>query len=123
MSMIMNMIAPVAKILLKGLGKRALPQVEGGVVLPGLSSQVEIIRDQWGIPHIYAETFRDAYFAQGYVHAQDRLFQMELNRRTARGKLSELFGSMSLETDRTARTFGFERLGRQDLMKCSQDVR
>ena len=63
------------------------------------------------------------FFAQGFVHAQDRLWQMELNRRTATGRLSELFGSVALDTDRTTRTFGFHRLGQADWANASQDVR
>jgi penicillin amidase len=60
--------------------------------VPGLDDEVEILRDQWGVPHIFGNSLNDTYFASGYVHAQDRLFQLDLTRRTARGKLSELFG-------------------------------
>ncbi len=79
-----------------------------------MAAPVEILRDRWGIPHIYASNNADLFFAQGFVHAQDRLFQLELNRRTAQGRLSELFGELALDTDRTARTFGFYRLGCAD---------
>jgi len=65
-----------------------LPQVEGTVTIPGLTEPVEVIRDRWGVPHIYAADLRDLFFAQGYVQAQDRLWQMELNRRLAGGRLS-----------------------------------
>jgi penicillin amidase len=104
----------IARSLLTGLSRKRLPQTEGEITLPGLTAPVEIIRDRWGIPHIYAQSEADAFFAQGFVHAQDRLFQMELNRRTAQGRLSEIFGALALDTDRTARTFGFNRLGKAD---------
>ena len=96
------------------LGRRRLPQVNGSFSLPGLMGSVEIIRDRWGVPHIYAAHELDAFFAQGFVHAQDRLWQMELNRRLARGQLSEMLGEVALDTDRACRTFGFDRLGRAD---------
>ena len=96
------------------LGRRRLPQVSGSLALSGLAGRVEIIRDRWGVPHIYASDELDAFFAQGFVHAQDRLWQMEINRRLSRGRLSELLGSLALDTDRASRTFGFDRLGRAD---------
>ena len=70
---------------LKWLSRRRLPQVDGVLSLSGLTAPVEVIRDRWGVPHIYAETDRDLFFAQGFVHAQDRLWQMEVNRRIACG--------------------------------------
>jgi len=97
--------------------------VDGEIGLPGLDASVDIFRDQWGVPHIYAQSLIDALFAQGFVHAQDRLFQMELNRRTAQGTLSEVFGELALDTDRTARTFGFNRLGHADWEMASDDLR
>ncbi len=96
------------------MSRKRLPKTDGEIVLSGLLASVEIVRDQWGVPHIYAETIPDLFFAQGFVHAQDRLWQMELNRRTAQGQLSEVFGELALDTDRATRTFGFNRLGRQD---------
>ncbi|MEE9308880.1 MAG: penicillin acylase family protein, partial [Spirochaetia bacterium] len=83
-----------------------LPQVEGTVEIVGLKERVEIIRDRWGVPHIYAADLEDLFFAQGYVHAQDRLWQMELNRRLANGRLSEIFGKSAFEADRFVRTVG-----------------
>ncbi len=74
---------------------------------PGLAAPVTVIRDRFGVPHIHAENDHDLYFAQGYVHAQDRLFQMDLERRVARGELSELFGEATLPTDRLFRHLGF----------------
>ncbi|MBN1217312.1 MAG: penicillin acylase family protein [Anaerolineae bacterium] len=76
-----------------------------------------------GIPHIYARHRQDLFFAQGFVHAQDRLWQMELNRRIAQGCLSGLFGELALDTDRTTHTFGFNRLGRIDWANASAELR
>lgn len=99
------------------------PKIVGELGLKGLDGEVEILRDRWGVPHIYASSVHDVFFAQGFVHAQERLFQMELNRRTAQGRLSELFGEIALDTDRAARTFGFNRLGRVDWVNASAEMR
>ncbi len=107
----------IGRVLARGLtwlGRRRLAHADGTLSLPGLSAPVEIIRDRWGVPHIYAANDHDVFFAQGFVHAQDRLWQMELNRRLATGRLSEMLGDLALDTDRATRTFGFERLGRAD---------
>jgi penicillin G amidase len=79
--------------------------------LPGLQSRVVVRRDERGIAYIEATNESDLYYAQGYVTASDRLFQMELFRRTARGELSEIFGAVTLEEDKRHRTFGFAQIG------------
>lgn len=117
-----SILGKLARGLLRSMDRKRLPQMEGVIQLQGLSAPVEVFRDRWGIPHIYAGSLADCLFAQGFVHAQDRLFQMELNRRTAQGTLSELFGEMALGTDRTARTFGFNRLGKADLETISPEL-
>ena len=89
--------------------RRPLARTQGELEIPGLPSPVEIVRDRWGVPHIYAEAEREALFAQGYVHASDRLFQMEYSRRLARGTLAEVFGGTALEADRWSRVLGFWR--------------
>src|SRR5947209_2080458 len=91
------------------LARRPLPRIKGNVFLQGLYEPVEIITDRYGVPHIYAQNEDDLYFTQGYVHAQQRLWQMELNRRIAAGRLSELFGEFTLEADRFARRLGMHR--------------
>ncbi len=103
--------------------RRPLPQTAGALTAPGLRATVEILRDRWGIPHIYARNNADLFFAQGYVHAQDRLWQMELQRRTARGELAELFGTAALESDRFVRTLGFGRIARQEAAAMALDER
>ena len=85
----------------------SVPQRSGTLSLPGLLAPVEIVRDSYGIPHITAQNDHDLYFAQGFVHAQDRLFQMEMERRLARGELAELFGPQLLPADRLFRHLGF----------------
>jgi penicillin amidase len=79
--------------------------------LAGLSAAVSITRDQWGIPHIRAASDSEVFFALGYAHAQDRLWQMETYRRAAQGRLAEWVGSSALEQDKLARTWGFYRTG------------
>jgi|TARA_B110000263_G_scaffold68185_1_gene59159 penicillin amidase len=85
------------------LAENHLPQIEGEIIIPGLQSEVEIIRDPWGVPHIYADNIDDLFFAQGFVQAQDRLWQMDMYRRAGEGRLSEIMGPEWLEHDRTAR--------------------
>ncbi len=87
--------------------RTSVPQREGRIAVAGLSAPVEIVRDTYGIPHITASNDHDLYFAQGYVHAQDRLFQMDMERRLARGELSEIFGEKALPADRLFRYLGF----------------
>ncbi|MEM7368548.1 MAG: penicillin acylase family protein [Bacteroidota bacterium] len=82
------------------------PTLEGQLILTGLQETVEVYFDEFGVPHIYAQNEEDAQFALGYVHAQDRLFQMEMMRRLARGELAETLGPDLEETDRFFRTIG-----------------
>ncbi len=107
--------------LFHSFAKRSLPQVEGTITLSGLHAPVEIIRDRWGVPHIYAQSIEDVLFAQGFVHAQDRLWQMDVNRRAGQGRLSEIFGSRTLELDRFARTVGFARAAQAELDAADPD--
>ena len=83
--------------------KAALAQTSGRLQVPGLQKPVTVLRDEWGIPHIYAETQDDLFFAQGFVAAQDRLWQMEVWRRTGMGELAEILGPEAVERDRFAR--------------------
>ncbi len=85
------------------LFRRPRPTVGGTLQVSGLEKSVEVLRDRWGIPHIFARTDHDLFFAQGFVHAQDRLWQMEYWRRTAAGRLAEVLGPEALPIDRWAR--------------------
>lgn len=82
---------------------RRLAQLEGSVAVDGLEAPVEVVRDEWGVAHIYASTVHDLFFAQGYVAAQDRLYQIEIWRRTGAGELAEVFGPDYVSRDRIAR--------------------
>ena len=92
------------------LMRRSLPEVDGIVRSSGgVRDAVEVVRDVDAVPHIYAKNRLDAYWGLGYVHAQDRLWQMEFQRRIGQGRLAELFGSGALPSDRFLRTLGINR--------------
>jgi penicillin amidase len=93
------------------------PKYSGVVQLEGMQKPVEVLYDYYGIPHIYALTEEDAYFALGYTHAQDRLLQMEMIRRVASGRLSEVFGPEFVKTDVFFRTLGLARHARASSRK------
>jgi len=93
--------------------RACLPQLDGVIQLPGLAAAVQIIRDDRGVPHIRAQSLDDLVFAQGYVTAQDRLWQMDLSRRLAQGELSEIFGKRTLEYDVENRALGFPEVLRR----------
>ena len=102
------------------LGQVTEPQVSGKLSVQGLSGPVSVTRDRWGVPHIVAEAAdADAVFALGFVHAQDRLWQMEFQRRVAQGRLSEVLGEAALPQDKFLRTWGFERAARSILPALS----
>jgi penicillin amidase len=86
-----------------------LPRLSGQLAAAGLAAPVEIVRDAHGVPHIYARSEPDAYFALGYVHAQDRLWQMEVNRRLGAGRLAEMFGKQAAHFDGFMRMLGLYR--------------
>lgn len=89
--------------MLEQIADQALAQTSGQLSLEGLEQPVEVLRDQWGIAHIYAQTQEDLFFAQGFVAAQDRLWQMEIWRRSGEGRLAEILGPAALERDIFAR--------------------
>ncbi|MEX0809311.1 MAG: penicillin acylase family protein [Dongiaceae bacterium] len=103
--------------------RTSLPQTEGEIALTGIGAPVSIGRDAHGIVTIRAANDEDAYFALGFAHAQDRLFQMEFTRRLGSGRLSEVLGTATLETDRFMRTMGFRRLAEAQLPLLSPGLR
>ena len=103
--------------------RQAHPDTDGRLQVSGLIQPVEIVRDEYGVAHIYASTPEDLFFAQGYVHAQERFWQMEFQRRTASGRLSEIFGQTTLATDRYLRHFGFYDLTRQSYEMLGDEAR
>ncbi len=103
--------------------QRPVPKLDGTIHMPSLDDDVEVLRDKHGIPHIYAQNRADLFRAQGYVHAQDRLWQMEQNRRIARGTLAEVFGEAALEADRFSRVIGFWRAAQDELATLDETAR
>jgi penicillin amidase len=103
--------------------RQSLPVVDGTVTIAGLTGPVDIIRDADAIPHIFATTKQDALFGLGYVHAQDRLWQMEFQRRIGFGRLSEVFGAATVPQDRFLRTVGFGRAARSAWAHLPEDAR
>lgn len=95
--------------------RQSFPQLEGTIRLPGLTGNVEIYRDKYGIPHIYADTSEDLFLAQGFVHAQDRFWEMDFRRHVTAGRLSELFGPATLDSDKAIRTMGWRHVAAQEL--------
>lgn len=106
-----------------GLLRRPLPQVAGALAVPGLRRPVQVLRDRLGVPHIHAETPLDAFLAQGYVHAQERLWQLELYRRTAAGRLSAVMGARTLPVDRFFRRLGLYRTAAAEWHRLDRDTR
>lgn len=100
---------------------KSFPQVDGTIQLQGLNAPVDIYRDQMGIPHIYASTEHDLFFAQGYVHAQDRFWQMDVWRHIGSGALSEMFGNGQLDTDIFLRTLGWRVTAEQEYAQLDPD--
>jgi len=113
--------ALIGPIIVRNQAKLSFPEVEGEIQIPGLEGEVRIYRDPYGIPQIYATSHHDLFFAQGYVHAQDRFWQMDFWRHMGAGRLSELLGKPMLETDRFLRTLGWERIAKQELALLGED--
>jgi penicillin amidase len=108
-----GMLAVLGFVFVFWLTRRPFPNTSGEVTLPGLDAEVEIIRDDGGVPHIYAESVHDLFVAQGYVHAQDRFWQMDTWRHIGAGRVSEMFGEDQVETDSFLRTMGWVDLAEQ----------
>ncbi len=94
---------------------RSFPMLSGEVDLPGLGADVTVYRDDAGIPQIVAETSADLFMAQGYVHAQDRFWEMDFRRHVTSGRLSELFGASQVDTDRFIRTLGWRAIAEEEV--------
>ena len=113
----------LAALAAYGLLRFSLPKTAGELTLAGLAAPVEVLRDRHGIPHIYAASPEDAHFALGFVHAQDRLWQMEMNRRIGSGTLAEVLGPPALETDRFMRTLGLRGVAAENLRRYDDETR
>jgi len=102
---------------------RSLPQIEGEITIATIQQPVQIIRDEKGVPHIFAKNEHDLYVAQGYAQAQDRLFQMDLSRRQASGMLSEVIGDATLNNDKYFRTLGLRRAAEASYEQYSEEAK
>ncbi|MGZ5066874.1 MAG: penicillin acylase family protein [Usitatibacter sp.] len=115
-----------AALIVAALGwlylQRSLPKIDGEIRAAGISAPVEVVRDAEGIPHLFAKSERDGWFAMGYVHAQDRLWQMEFQRRIAQGRLSEFLGERSFDVDRLMRTLGIARLSERIVARLDRET-
>ena len=113
---ILLVLLALAAVLIIGVGAwiyvvahSAFPQVDGTIQVSGLSAAVTVTRDAQGVPHIAASSLEDLFFAQGYVTAQDRLWQMDMERRYAAGEVSEVVGGTFLQHDRQQRILGLRK--------------
>ena len=111
----------LSAIWLPQAARRALPQTGGELTLVGLDGPVDVYRDSMGIPHIYADTPHDLFMAQGYVHAQDRFWQMDFWRHLGSGRLAEMFGEDQAETDALIRTLGWVQGAEQEYAQLPPD--
>ncbi len=120
----------VALIVLAALGLTgyvwsfawSVPSYSGTVEVAGLTAPVEILRDRYAVPHIKARSFEDAAFGLGYVHAQDRMWQMEMSRRFIQGRLSEMFGASALATDASMRALGLYEAAQDAVTNLSPET-
>jgi penicillin amidase len=103
--------------------RRGLPEYSGTQTLPGLSADVRVLRDEYAIPTIYASDAEDLFRAQGYTHAQDRFFEMDLRRKVVAGRTAELFGEDGVETDMFLRTLGWRDVAEQEVELLTPQVR
>lgn len=120
---IVALLIVAASLITWWLVYRPLPQLGGTISLTGLQQNVKVDRDGWGVPHIRAASVEDLAEAQGYVMAQDRLWQMDLLRRVARGQLSEILGEKTIQIDKEFRTLGLGRAADREATLLEPDVR
>jgi len=105
------------------LFRRPLPRTHGRIAVTGIDGPVEIRRDRWGVPHVRAGSTNDAWFAEGFCHGQDRLWQLELYRRAASGRVSEIAGPESLPSDRFVRMLGLRHFAGREEEELGEELR
>ncbi|MBD2357741.1 penicillin acylase family protein [Tolypothrix sp. FACHB-123] len=103
--------------------RQSFPVENGAIALGGLKAEVTVQRDRWGVPHIYAANSHDLFMAQGYIHAQDRFWQMDFWRHIGSGRLSEMFGSSQIATDKYLRTMGWARIAQQEIAQVNAEMK
>ncbi len=105
------------------LARRPLPKQKGTIALDGLEGTVRVRRDRWGVPHIEAASAADLWFAEGFCHGQDRLWQMDFYRRALSGRVSEFAGEEGLPVDRLMRTLGMRRVAEREADALDTELR
>ena len=115
--------ALVAGVVVTTTVRASLPKTTGTADLPGLGADVSVLRDDSGIPHLYGDSITDLARAQGYVHAQERFFEMDLRRHVTAGRLAELVGADGLESDKVIRTMGWRRIAEEELPTLQPQTR
>src|SRR5665648_134865 len=105
------------------LVRKSFPQTSGELAVSGLTAKVTVLRDDRGVPQIYADNAQDLFRAQGYVAAQDRFFEMDMRRHITAGRLSELVGQAGVQTDRVIRTMGWRRVAEAELPTLAASTR
>jgi penicillin amidase len=105
------------------VARRPLPQVNGTLPIEGLSGKVEVLRDDHGVPQLYADDAADLFMAQGFVQAQDRFFEMDFRRHVTAGRISELLGESTVETDMYIRTMGWRRVAASEYEMLAPDTK
>jgi penicillin G amidase len=116
-------VALVGTVVVVSTVRASLPDTSGSVELPGLTGDVTVMRDGSGIPHVFGDSLTDLARAQGYVHAQEQFFQMDLRRHITAGRLSELVGKDGIETDKVIRTLGWRRIAEEELPTLKPQTR
>ncbi|TVR81512.1 MAG: penicillin acylase family protein [Chitinophagaceae bacterium] len=119
MDLLHNITAYFLRRYVNKISKKKIPRFNGKIEAPELNGESSVLMDKWGVPHIYANDNHDLFFVQGFMHASDRLFQMEIARRLAHGKLSEWFGEETFDTDRFSRSLCFTKNAEQDSTELS----
>lgn len=107
----------------KTVAPKSFPIIDGEIQLTGLDAPVDVYRDQLGIPHIYATTQHDLFFAEGYVHAQDRFWQMDFYRHVGEGRIAEMFGKTSIDRDKFLNTLGWRETSAREYQSLQPETK
>lgn len=121
--MILALLIPVGAVTGWFFAQRALPVMDGAVTLADMEQSAEVAYDECGVPYIEARTDHDVYMAQGFITASDRMFEMDIMRRTALGELSQILGPQSLSHDKLMRTIGFNRLAHEEYKQLPAEMK
>jgi penicillin G amidase len=118
-----GLLAAAAALIWHRLARRPLPQTKGAIELSELQAPVRVRRDRWGVPHVEAENALDLWFAEGFCHGQDRLWQMDFYRRVVSGRVAEFAGAEALPVDRLMRTLGIRRTAEREVAALDPELR